>query len=860
MEEVSFKVSARSAQLIGRENISTDFGALIELIKNSYDADARKCIIYVNNKFTITPYEIKIEEFEKLILDDKEQLLSKNYTRKGNIYFLNSEISVENKQKLNQLFRNYAEIYLFDNGEGMDKTIIKEKWMFIGTTNKKYDYETSEFKRIKTGAKGIGRFALDKLGEKSEMFTFSKKKSQFFSWKVNWKQFEEKEGAEIGEIKAQLDEISNQTYFNKIKDIIPEKYLKDFNEKDFKHGTVLKISSLNSFWTENKVDKFGEELEKLNPPIKNNFDVYLFSDYGKYKGEIKNKSTNFYDYKLNCNILDNGEIKINIHRNEFDLSLLSSKGFFDSKGLFNKEQVKTQFEKVISILKDETIKKKYKDVSKHLKYNYLDKIYFEKEFDIIKNISNFDIPKEDFDRLKGFDFTFYFIKNIVHQKDIDSFCFKYFAKSDRKDYLDKFSGIKIYRDNFKVRPYGELNSEYFDWLLLDNRSRSSPAGLSHPNGDWRIDSNQVIGNLSISRVKNNLLIDTANREGLEDNDEFNLFKILILKIISIFEEDRQIMGRLIRWYIQSFEDIEFGLNQEELDNKIKQSKEDKKVLEKIDKGDLIKSIEKKDETIEDLHEEVRTLRGLATLGLGLGTYTHELNEVEEDVVDLYNDLKHILKDLIPEDKVLSLDQSFNPYLLLKDIEENNQKIKIWISFILNKLRTSRKKLQQYYILKCFEEIKKAWEKKLNLHAINIKLDTTNLNSNSTFNIFLVDIDSLFSNLIINSVDSFARKKSIENREINIIIEEDKDYLYLNYSDNGAGIDPKIKDANDIFKAQVSTKKNNKNEEIGIGLGMWIVDRIITDYSGERVITQREKGFSLKIILPKNKIKYQLKTT
>ena len=43
MARIPFNVSAKTARLIGRENVSNLEGALIELIKNTYDADAKKC-------------------------------------------------------------------------------------------------------------------------------------------------------------------------------------------------------------------------------------------------------------------------------------------------------------------------------------------------------------------------------------------------------------------------------------------------------------------------------------------------------------------------------------------------------------------------------------------------------------------------------------------------------------------------------------------------------------------------------------------------------------------------------------------------------------------------------------------------
>lgn len=40
MQKIEFSVGAKAARLIGRENIADVDGALIELIKNAYDADA----------------------------------------------------------------------------------------------------------------------------------------------------------------------------------------------------------------------------------------------------------------------------------------------------------------------------------------------------------------------------------------------------------------------------------------------------------------------------------------------------------------------------------------------------------------------------------------------------------------------------------------------------------------------------------------------------------------------------------------------------------------------------------------------------------------------------------------------------
>ena len=49
-KKLRFNVSAYTAKLIGRENVSNLEGAILELVKNTYDADATKCVLYYDEK------------------------------------------------------------------------------------------------------------------------------------------------------------------------------------------------------------------------------------------------------------------------------------------------------------------------------------------------------------------------------------------------------------------------------------------------------------------------------------------------------------------------------------------------------------------------------------------------------------------------------------------------------------------------------------------------------------------------------------------------------------------------------------------------------------------------------------------
>lgn len=57
----------------------------------------------------------------------------------------------------------------------MSSDVVKDHWMVIGTQNKLINFKSNIKDRIKSGAKGIGRFALDRLGEQCEMISFTKR-------------------------------------------------------------------------------------------------------------------------------------------------------------------------------------------------------------------------------------------------------------------------------------------------------------------------------------------------------------------------------------------------------------------------------------------------------------------------------------------------------------------------------------------------------------------------------------------------------------------------------------------------------------------------------------------------------------
>lgn len=138
--EANFRPRARLLLQLGDQLIKNETIALIELIKNSYDADANIVNIYMEN------------------VDDPEKGI----------------------------------IIIEDDGYGMTADIVKNVWLepgsdFKSQKIKKLEY-SPKYNRLPIGEKGIGRFGVHKLGNTIEMTTKATGAKEVFV-KIDWETF-----------------------------------------------------------------------------------------------------------------------------------------------------------------------------------------------------------------------------------------------------------------------------------------------------------------------------------------------------------------------------------------------------------------------------------------------------------------------------------------------------------------------------------------------------------------------------------------------------------------------------------------------------------------------------------------------
>jgi signal transduction histidine kinase len=93
--------------------------------------------------------------------------------------------------------------------------------------------------------------------------------------------------------------------------------------------------------------------------------------------------------------------------------------------------------------------------------------------------------------------------------------------------LNDYSGVSIYRDGFRVYPYGQRGN---DWLGLDNRSRQNPV--------LRLANNQIVAAIKISRDTNPGLRDRSTREGLVLNEDYRALETWFIEVLEQIESYR----------------------------------------------------------------------------------------------------------------------------------------------------------------------------------------------------------------------------------------------------------------------------------------------------------------------------------
>lgn len=676
------KPHARIITMIGDQLIRNEKVALMEIIKNSYDADAS----WVQVRF------INFKE------EDGELKIQKN-----------SVIEIE------------------DDGVGMSFDIIEKSWVNPASPYKflmkKKGKDETKKGRIIQGEKGIGRFAVYKLGSTVEIFTRPEKENEEEVYLKSDLSIYDDELIGKREQKSDsplfLDDIK-YTYEVRSPKIIEQKDIvfKNSTIKRAGHGTLIRITNLKGHWNTDKIKEIFNDCLKLISP--------------------------FNDADFSCDIVVNEKTYFTKEEQErlkdlLELAQVRIEGQVDEKGNITYK-----------------LGKKIKG-SLGLK---------DKEMS-----GNSEVKKQFFDD-DG---------NLARAPECGPFSFKFYVFDlERKADLKSASSITsedikiirshrvyLYRDGIRVYPYGDPTD---DWLGIDIKRGTVRAG-------GYLSNDQVIGYVEISNKNNPNLRDKTNREGLMDiGYSYEDLKTLISGILGFLkiQFDKYRLDQEEKR--KKLEQAEGLLATEEI---VKDTIDGlKKYLE--EKGDkkgskIVNSLsENYDKEKSVLNERVEIVEDLAGVGMTVDAASHDLMIMMERAKETLNLLFEMMQVKEPDMPKLkeTTEKLRGQFAFIEDQLHGIQPL----------FRSSRRYSKNWRIKEIIEKVKMYYSVPIKDRKIKVEVEEKGapLVLKCTEGILL----QAFINLVDNAV-YWLTTSDRKDKTIKIIIDGNKSEVI--FADNGPGI-------------------------------------------------------------------------
>ena len=410
-EALSLRPYARLLTMLGDQLIKNERIALVELIKNAYDADADRV-------------EVRFEDF--------------------------NEDMTHNER---------SRIVVRDNGTGMTSDTLRTQWMNPATPQKYLEKKlgegkTSGKKRVIQGEKGIGRFAVLKLGSVITVTTRPQGADLETVLAYDFSRFDNDFVSENGQPKEIfLDQIEIRYSRSK-----PAKLQRA------EHGTVIEIQNLKGVWNDNIIERLCRDVSNLTDPVSR---------------ITRRKTSNGFEIAIFCN----GERRsVEADSMETLKSLIEDKPVLNIQGHFHSRKNAFFFQTEIG--KDEISLQDAK-----IRGLWVWRQRFGKARDVAATDHRYTCG--------NFAFQFYIFD---FSRRIDG---RHALIQVEKNLL-KEHRIYLYRDDMRVYPYGDPDD---DWLSIDVTRGTGRAGDFFSN-------DQIIGWIDITQKDNPNLRDKTNREGL----------------------------------------------------------------------------------------------------------------------------------------------------------------------------------------------------------------------------------------------------------------------------------------------------------------------------------------------------------
>ena len=683
-EKLHFKVSSGLKDIIGKDLITNELVAIFELVKNGYDADATEINLIINS------------------------------------------------------YENY--IIIQDNGKGMNRDDIENKWLFVAHSEKK------DSDKVYAGSKGIGRFSCDRLGTKLKLI--SHKDEEASELKIDWGDFEKDSLTKFEELDVTYTSL----------DVVEDSFIQ-------KSGTILNISNLRDTWDLNRVNKVISALQRLVNP---------FVDDGKIKINVKYISSSSGIAELDENISNNVA------------------SVLDKKTIYIECEIK---EKEISI----TL------------------------YDQEKIIYSFKIENNTI--LKDIYFKIYYLSTTAKNN------FTRIMKTTPKDY----GSIFLYKNNFRIFPYGEVDFDAFGLNL--RKTQGFNRYLGH---------RELLGWINITDSENHFNEVTSRDRGFVTNSYTLEFEKVYMELV---HRPLESYMQLTRFGNSDIDEIETD-DTDAIQKLIQRFKKYKFTVSPkyYELPKIAQPLEKKFELLDDVNTSISEKKKLQkSLKQAAVELRKENQEVKKEKQRIDKENSRLKNEIEIKEKIILNEKPARQDMLFHELGKAGKELTATLQKMIRLMTPEEYEKFSDSIYKIrrtsdkLSSIKKQilrlnFESFSNLENIELKSylksyvnnlidDTVKLKVSlgigelyQSINVY--DFGTLLDNLIINAQDRNAK-------DIHIFFDEDNKIMHFTSDTGPIDIEP----IENIFNIGVTSKRR------GTGLGMYICQQICKDFNWEISVQQ-----------------------
>jgi signal transduction histidine kinase len=785
-----FKVSARTVLELGSELISSDAIAFYELIKNGVDAGTKdgvtikfKVVLarrdYLELRHTVNRLRKMPDngnhaedefDFEEALAELLDETRARFFSDAGKLYdraieFLEDIDDLDEYDAALEEIDALNQVTVSDTGSGMSLEQLETVFLVLGTKSRKEEVDTAFEDGVSEapylGEKGIGRLSAMRLGDRLTVRTAREEDETFNILDIDWTDFEDPQ--------------------KMIEDVTIEPRVGGEKPQPDYSGTDIRVRRLKANWDRNRVERLAvDDFSLLANPIgkPKRHRIAIF-----WNGERINFARLDKNFLSHAHATLKGEYKIRDGSPELTLRMeLVNLGFEHPV----EHQIETlKFDDLLAALVG--LRQKRSRENKR------------------------DVNAAALTDVGPFNFELYWFNRATLRKGRSTGDYQALRKL-----LDQWMGVRLYRDGFRVYPYG---TEDDDWLELDRTALRAKG--------YALNRIQFVGQVDIGRFSNPHLIDQTNREGLRHTPEEAVLKEAIQLAVDRLRDE---MKRVENAFKKNKPRVPTDPTRTKaLEQRMKKAiralarsadEDQREIVAEFEemREEFSRYAAEARERILELEQDTDQMVAMAGVGLMVEVVAHELARSAEDALDTLNKLQ---RKNVPEEVRSRLES------LRASMKAISKRLRI-----LDPLSVSgRQRKEAFELDELVRDLLSAHEAQFDRH--HVKLETHFPDRPVALKAVKGMVAQVIENLVSNSVYwmDIERERKLGFKPLLTIAVEDNPPR-IRVTDNGPGISPEY--AERVFDLFFSLKDKSRRR----GLGLFIA-REAAEHNGGALVIDTE---------------------